>query len=220
MCYSASASAIAWTIGMLSGIFACVIGHTTIGILILTYTQVQLGEGLIWTSLDPPSQQLNQLGTNIVAASLSIHALVLIVALYLTQSTNNWTNVQHVCMFVLLVLSLVIAICMNMMKRPYHTTYPQPTCKDVNTYQCRLLWNWSDNHYYYYLYTLQIICIFLALPLACYPQCWWILSFFIVPYVFLRILTKQYRIAIFSTLWCFFSAIGAPLLVLGLWCLQ
>ena len=64
MCYSVKTSIISYILGIIAGIFALSTRQITLGILILTYSQMQLAELLIWFGIDTDNDNLNRSGTS------------------------------------------------------------------------------------------------------------------------------------------------------------
>jgi hypothetical protein len=86
MCWSLQASLITWIIGVVSGLFLLqrkLKNDLILGLLILTYSSMQLWEALMW--YDQKCGQINLIGTKLAYIALWSHVLAIGVGLYLEQ---------------------------------------------------------------------------------------------------------------------------------------
>lgn len=84
MCWSIEASIITWIIGLVSGIYLLVRKHkndVVMGLLILTYSSMQLWESLMW--YDQKCGTVNKIGTDLAYFALWSHVLAIAIGLYL-----------------------------------------------------------------------------------------------------------------------------------------
>ena len=84
MCYSVKTSIISYILGIIAGIFALSTRQITLGILILTYSQMQLAELLIWQGIDTYNDNLNRTGTSYGKYLLAIHNIAIGIGIILS----------------------------------------------------------------------------------------------------------------------------------------
>jgi len=84
MCYSVKTSIISYTLGMLSAVFALATRQWVLGMLILFYSQMQLSEALIWRGIDTGNVKLNEIGTKYGQYLLPTHNIGIGVGLLLS----------------------------------------------------------------------------------------------------------------------------------------
>lgn len=77
MCYSQTTSLIAFTVGMVSALFAFATKQYIIGMLVLFYSQMQLSELMIWKGLDDHDPTLNRTGTTYGKYLLPTHVMAI-----------------------------------------------------------------------------------------------------------------------------------------------
>jgi len=82
MCYSFKTSILSYILGMISGIFAILTNQIVLGVLILTYSQMQLAEMLIWHGIDTNNENLNKFGTSYGKYLLATHNIQSVLELY------------------------------------------------------------------------------------------------------------------------------------------
>jgi hypothetical protein len=86
MCWSLQASLVTWVIGLVAGIFLLqrkLKNDIVLGLLILTYSSMQLWEALMW--YDQKCGKINLIATKLAYIALWSHVLAIGVGLYLEQ---------------------------------------------------------------------------------------------------------------------------------------
>jgi hypothetical protein len=86
MCWSIQASIITWVIGLVTGIALLtrrLPNDITLGLLILTYSSMQLWEAMMW--YDQKCGKINILGTKLAYIALWSHVLAIGIGLYIEQ---------------------------------------------------------------------------------------------------------------------------------------
>uniref|UniRef100_A0A6C0KTV7 Uncharacterized protein n=1 Tax=viral metagenome TaxID=1070528 RepID=A0A6C0KTV7_9ZZZZ len=86
MCWSLQASLVTWVIGLVTGVvLLCrrAPNDITLGLLILTYSSMQLWEAMMW--YDQKCGTINQMGTKLAYIALWSHVLAMGIGLYLEQ---------------------------------------------------------------------------------------------------------------------------------------
>lgn len=203
MCYSVKTSIIAYTVGMMSALVAIKTGNLPLGFLILFYCQIQLAEGIIWRGIDTNNLQLNQLGTTIAKYALALQLFGFGIGLYLAYGYIHPLAIGAI---------FFIIVCVIYAKNPHPShTFPFTTCqkRECQNHNNRLVWEFPVEWYavmaililgMYMIYvkdsllSRSIVFIFFSAT--------WLLSKYVVPPAIAS-----------SSIWCFFSAIAAPVLV-------
>lgn len=239
MCYNVHTSAFAALVGFTSAVCAGLMGHLVVAVFVATYTTVQIAEGLVWHSLDNRDVGLNRRGTALLVGSLSVHALTTVLAaLFYIHSLSHEQDVLYKArnasrtMVVMLALAAVAGAVQWHNRKPQSTT--QAVCQDDDwdsPWLCRLHWRFQQSNTLALMsYTLQVLVIATTMYIIYGGTT--ILRFFLFVYASTLLLSvvvmlsayKRFSISIkravsigVSTLWCFFSAIAAPVFVFGLW---
>lgn len=212
MCYSVKTSIISYTAGMLSAAFALYTKQWVLGMLILFYSQMQLSEAMIWRGIDTGNAKLNEIGTKYGQYLLPTHnigiGLGLLLSVYMSGSITPTD-------FVPLILGVLFfaGICVLYQVVPSERqTFPADrSClheRKCQNNQNRLTWP--------------------------FPHEWYIASFMLSLYFLFfwydgPVASKMFLGVVFSALfigsgiiapksvgsvWCFSTAIMAPILVL------
>ncbi len=206
MCYNAKASALAATIGILSACVAFSLKEWVVGGLILIYSFMQVSEFLIWRGLDTGSVDLNRRGTWLASTTLRLHAIVVLVVLLVVK----WKSLESNRRFALVGL---LAISLFDWWRTTSTAPALLTTEPGCAKGCRLDWKFGSE------YPIQILIIALALLIGTPRLIAPVTVFYGGAVLLTLILTAVDSKTTFrpGTVWCFFSAIFAPLLVGYLW---
>ncbi len=205
MCYSLKTSLISYTIGMISALVAIKTGQIPLGFLILFYTQIQLAEGIIWRGIDTNNLSLNKLGTNIAKYSLPLHLFGLGLGIYVVYKTP--IPLIAGIIFFLYVCILYVYEDTSTYTFPYESCHKRE-CQNSNN---RLVWTFPLLWYAimtiialsFYLFYVRNDSIISRL---------FVVLFFIATYLITRYLYPVETTI--SSLWCFISAIAAPIVVL------
>lgn len=204
MCYSVKTSLVAYTLGILSFIFALYTKQYILGFLILFYCQIQLGEAIIWYGIDTDNIGLNKFGTSFLKYMLATHIIGIGIGVYIA------TKDIRVLIFGIICFIAVIIYYKLTDNKDLDTTYPanrtlEKVCQSSSN---RLKWPFSQGWYFFY-YIIGIILILLYIP-ELYSKIF-IIGFFSIIYLLSFIYFKQTT----SSIWCMLSAIAAPILVIG-----
>ncbi len=207
MCYDSKSSALAGTIGLLSAAVAFHINQPVLAVLILTYSLMQVAEFCIWRGLDTESFRWNHWGTALAGISLKLHALV-VVGFLLFVRWKRLNRSRRMALLVIFGVSLLVSIATLAEPLPSTT---QAGCSKG----CRLVWRFDA------LYPIQAVLMGVAFLIGL-PEIALPLGVF-----YFGALASTSALAYFdpkttfqtavSTIWCFFVALFAPLLVGYLW---
>jgi len=80
---------------MISGIVALFIEEYVIGMLILSYCQIQLAEAIIWKGIDTDNKNLNKTGTLYAKYTLPFHLLAAGIGIMITPLILNKENKEN-----------------------------------------------------------------------------------------------------------------------------
>lgn len=207
MCYSYRTSLIAYTIVMLSAFFALYTGQYIIGMLILFYGQIQLSEALIWKGLDDGNTTLNKIGTNYGKYTLPSHVFAIGLGILLATKGKS---------FIPLVIGIfsyitVVSFCYDNSKN--ELTYPlDPNCKkECQNNDNRLQWPFYNGELWYgclCIIGFIFVCMYLPAPLKIMITMILAITY-LCSFLFYKNNTKS-----LASVWCFSSAIIAPIIVL------
>jgi hypothetical protein len=213
MCYSQTTSIISYTIGMLSAIFALYTRQYILGILILFYTQMQLSELMIWRGIDNGDTSLNKNGTAYGKYLLPTHniaiGLGIILAVYM--SGNKFKFKDFVPLVIGVVFYAYIILFVYSPQDP-DTTYPaNKSCMDKSCQnnENRLKWPYPIGWYAYGSFIISLI--FMVIYLSPLKSKIFLGSFFTITFI---LSLTIYPVSV-GSVWCFSTAILAPLVVLG-----
>lgn len=204
MCYSVNTSIIAYTVGLISAMAAIKMGQIPLGFLILFYCQIQLAEGIIWKGIDTNSLRLNQIGTSIAKYALALHLLGFGIGLYLAYG--------YTLPFITGAMFFII-VCAIYATTPHSThTFPFMKChkRECQNHNNRLVWDFPVD--WYAVMAVIILLIYMIYVKDSLLSRSLVLIFFTATWIISKYVVPP-QIAT-SSLWCFFSAIAAPLLVI------
>ena len=207
MCYNAKASALAATIGILSACVAFSLKEWVVGGLILIYSFMQVSEFLIWRGLDTGSVDLNRRGTWLASTTLRLHAIVVLVVLLVVK----WKSLESNRRFALVGLLVAALFVSGKTGSTPGSLTTEPGCAQG----CRLDWKFGRG----WGYPLQILIMGLALLIGAPRLIGPVAVFYGAAVLFTLILAAVDPEPTFrpGTVWCFFTALFAPLLVGYLW---
>jgi hypothetical protein len=220
MCYDVKTSLAALTVGLASAVALFVLRRPILGTLVFTYVLMQLAEAMIWYGIDTHDVHVNRKGVDLASINVSIHALVVGLAIYAFKKTHLWSYGRRVALLVLTVIAIVLMLMGIHAKR--HMAVVKPSI--CSSSSCRLRWDWDyrDEHYnddrvWDMKYPLQVVVIIAMLYTAQIQDLGYIMFFFGILVVLAYAITPKgpTRIhASVTTTWCMITAFGAPLLVL------
>ena len=204
MCYSFQTSLISYAIGMISGIIALCTNQILLGCLILSYIQIQLSEALIWKGIDRQDLKMNRIGTSMAKYLLAIHNIGIAIGILIVY---GWKPSSLWPLFLSILFFLVVVWIYHVYpSSPY--TFPMTSCPDKKCQndQNRLIWTFPQSWYIVgFLLTLCLFFLYIRpLKSAIFISIFYIVSLFLGRLIFPKTM---------SSIWCFYSAITAPIVV-------
>lgn len=211
MCYSVKTSIISYSLGMAAAVAAFLTKQYILGMLILFYVQMQLSEAMIWRGLDTNNQELNRVGTSYGKYLLATHniaiGLGILIAIYMENKKLQPRD------FIPLLIGIVffIAILIVYATTTYEdVTYPaNRSCFDKSCQNNGNRLQWPFPHSWYGL-SFIISLIFMIIYIKPISSKIFIGSLFTITFLLSGIVYP----ASVGSVWCFVSAILAPLLVI------
>lgn len=193
MCYDLKASIVSYLLGLTAGITAIYTNQLILGWLILFYCQIQLAEAIIWYGIDYNSTTANKIGTVLLKYLLATHIIGVGIGIYYSTKSPRtvWPLALGIVMFF---VGVIVYQCTTSPS----TTYPGETG--------RLKWEFPL-WWYNIGYIIFIALIWLFIP-DIYSRLFMIITFSIL---WLMAQTSKSP----GSVWCFMSAIAAPLIVAG-----
>ena len=215
MCYSFRTSILSYVLGIISGIFALCTRQIVLGCLILTYSQMQFSEMLIWYGIDHNDTKINRFGTSYGKYLLATHNIAISIGIIISVLiiSRKSFNISYLIPLVISILFFMFIVIFYYLPNNYpDITLPlDKNCTD-STNRCqnpnnRLNWEWPKT-WYIYGFIISLILLFIYIkPLN--SKIW--LSFvFVSTFIYMLIFNKT----VVGSLWCFSTAILAPLIVL------
>ena len=198
---------------MLSAIFAIFTRQIALGFFILTYCQIQLSELLIWHGIDTNNDEINKAGTSYGKYLLAMHNIglsigIILSIIYISKKELTLLNFTPLIVSILFfIFVLVIYYLPNNysdITLPNDQSCKQESCQNPNN---RLKWNYPLE---WYLFGCVIFVIIVILYIKPVKSRIFILLFFFSTFSLSFFMKKES----YSTIWCFLSAIVAPLLVI------
>lgn len=210
MCYSVKTSLLSYMLGLAAAIFALCTRQWALGMLILFYCQIQLGELMIWKGVDSNDKHLNKIGTSFTKFMLATHTMGLGLGILLSVIFVSKKKVGFIDVVPLLVGIIFFAVIVVWKLLPNNypdVTFPKDrdcNCQNPNN---RLEWKFP---YSWYLYSALLSCVLVigwVKPIASKIA---IISFFALGLGLSELFFKKNV----GTMWCFGSALLAPLIVI------
>ena len=215
MCYSFKSSILSYVLGIISGIFALCTRQVVLGCLILTYSQMQFSEMLIWHGIDIKDDKINKFGTSYGKYLLATHNIAIAIGIILSILIISKKSLK-ITDFIPLIISILFFIFIVLFyylpqKYPDITLPLDKKCTD-KTNRCqnpdnRLKWEWPHS---WYFYSFIISSIFLGIYIKPLKSKIWLMSVFSLTFLYMIIFNRQ----VIGSLWCFSTAILAPLIVI------
>ena len=216
MCYSVTTSIFSYLMGMIAAITALTTRQYIVGMLILAYCQIQLAEAITWRGIDMSQPFLNRLGTLYAKYTLPLHLLFVGLGVAM-MSTRTWSNASKYIPLILGIIFYAGVVWFYSYEssikdwvKPEERDMSFPANRACMKRECqnnenRLQWPFHDE--WYALQTLLMyIIFFMYLPLK---QSVILSGFFTATFV----ISKMMYTWSASSIWCFLSAILAPVLV-------
>lgn len=190
MCWNIQISLLTWLISLISGIYLLKRQHKydlTLGLLILTYSSMQLWEALIW--LGQNCNYFNYIGTFLAYYALWFHVFAIGLGLYLEFH-----------FFFPLILGLFYIMLAIILQPIFKCSLPDISNK-------HLVWGFNPKFYILIFITSIIFCLFYIKPLskAIIISLLFILSFF-YSYVYSKNTIGSY--------WCWLTALFAFIFII------
>jgi hypothetical protein len=194
--------------GMAAACLAIYTRQYVLGVFILAYCQVQLGEALIWRGIDTDNLFLNRIGTMLIKYTLPAHLFFLGLGVFMTTK-NTVPLLAGIVFFVAVCVYYTFpsSIKSGVDENEQDVSFPaQRGCmkRECQNNDNRLQWPFKDN---YYLQSFVIVIIFyMFLPIKSFVL---LTSFYTLTFVVSKIMFVWSA----STMWCFLSAVLAPIVV-------
>lgn len=216
MCYSVKTSIFSYMMGMLASIAALSTRQYMLGMLILAYCQIQLAEAITWRGIDMSQPFLNRLGTLYAKYTLPLHLLFVGLGVAM-MSTRTWSNASKYIPLILGIIFYAGVVWFYSYEssvkdwvKPDEGDMSFPANRACMKRECqnnenRLQWPFHDEWYILQTFLMYII-FFMYLPLK---QSVILFAFFTSTFV----ISKMMYTWSASSIWCFLSAILAPVLV-------
>lgn len=181
MCWNFQSSLIAWIIATVTGIYLLSQKQYTMGILILTYSSMQLWEALMW--LDQKCGNMNKTATILAYFALWSHVLAIGIGLYLEQKVK----------LPLMIGLLFILLAFILLPKKWDCSLKQPNK--------HLKWGFDPGFYLLIFAMAIILLLFYMRPMK---KAILISSLFIVSFVFSLIWSGKYETV--GSFWCWVAA--------------
>lgn len=204
---------------MIASIIALSTRQYILGMLILSYCQIQLAEAIIWRGIDTSQPSLNRIGTLYAKYTLPLHLLFVGIGVVFMSNKNNENNdIKKWLPLVLGILFYVGVVWFYSLpsstkswvaKNESDMSFPSNRAcmvRECQNNENRLQWPFVDKWYALQTVIMYII-FFIYLPLK---QSIVLCIFFTVTFLISNVIYKWSS----SSIWCFLSAILAPFLVL------
>ena len=193
MCFDFQTSIASYLAGILAGIAALYTGQIILGWFILCYCQIQLAEAVIWYGIDSESTTINRVGTTMLKYLLATHLIGLGLGIYFAIGVV-WPLIFGILFF------LAVAVLYALRPSPT-TTYPSEKSG-------RLEWTFP---YWWYMFVYVAVA---ALIFKFMPSSWASKLFIVGAYTLTLIWSILYNKSV-GSMWCFLSAVAAPIIVAG-----
>jgi hypothetical protein len=211
MCYSQTTSIVSYSIGMLSAVFAFYTEQYILGMLILFYCQIQLSELLIWRGIDTNNTELNKLGTKYGKYLLPTHNIAIGLGVILTIFVSQRSlELKDFLPLVIGIMFYMYVIFFKYSSKDAEATYPIKSCVDKSCQNDANRLQWPYPYMWYgsgFIISLVFLCVYIK-PIK--SKVFMAVFFVLTLAIFIIRNPRSY-----GTLWCFSSAILAPLLVIG-----
>lgn len=217
MCYSVKTSIFSYMMGMFASVYALSTRQYMLGMLILAYCQIQLAEAIVWRGIDTSQPSLNRIGTLYAKYTLPLHLLFVGIGVVMMSNISNMTDIKKWLPLALGILfyigvvwfySLPSSIKSWVDKNETDMSFPaNRACmvRECQNNENRLQWPFVDK--WYALQTvLMYIIFFIYLPSK---QSAVLCIFFTLTFFISNVMYEWSA----SSIWCFLSAILAPVLV-------
>ena len=215
MCYSFKTSILSYVLGMISGIFALCTQQVVLGCLIITYSQMQFSEMLIWHGIDTNDDKINKFGTSYGKYLLATHNIAISIGIIISilVISKKSFDIYYLIPLIISILFFMFIVIFYYLPNNYpDITLPlDKNCIDT-TNKCqnpnnRLKWEWPHS---WYIYGFIISLIFLFTYIKPLNSKIWLSFIFISTFIYMLIFNKT----VVGSLWCFSTAILAPLIVI------
>lgn len=217
MCYNLQSSITAFTVGLLSAVYAFSTKQYVLGFLLLAYIQMQLSEAIIWRGIDTDNVKLNRIGTSYGKYLLATHNLaiglgILFVIIFIQKRVPCASDYIPFIVGLAFFIGVVVFIYS---KNDYPTeTYPynKLSTQECNKDKCskgenRLKWPYPHSWYFFgFLISLTLMIVYMKptkskVVVASFYALSFLMSYVVYPNTV-------------GSVWCFFAAIMVPLLVI------
>ena len=211
MCFDFKTSVVTSTIGMASAFAAFYLKQPIFGSLILCYSIVQISEVLIWKGIDDKNDNLNRLGTNIGKWTLPAHNIAIGIGILIAY--NEISDVKYWIPLMIGLVFYTIVVFVYYLSGKKNQLSKACTQKKSCGLGARLTWGYPATWYTFgFIISLIIMCFYFK-PLN--PSAIIGGTFFLVTYIGTYLISR--RNDTFGSLWCWSTAVLAPLLVFLNW---
>ena len=200
MCYSVTTSIVSYTIGIGSAMVALYTRQYVLGMLILCYCQIQLAEAVIWRGIDTDNLSLNRYGTRYAKYTLPAHLLAAGVGVWMATG-------KQLPLLIGLIFYVGIVGYYQYDSNDGLSFPPNRDCmkRECQSNENRLKWPFQDKWYMIQTAILFIV-FFMYLPRR---NAIVLSTFFSITFIISKLMYSWTA----SSIWCFLSAILAPVLV-------
>jgi hypothetical protein len=213
MCFNFRTSIIAYTIGLVSAVFALCTRQLVLGCLVLAYAQMQLSEALIWAGIDKDDPGLNRTGTSFGKYLLATHNLAIGVGIILSVlfiSKRKLTFFDTIPMLIGALFFVCIVLLYYLPREYPDMTFPRvQTCKrECQNAENRLQWTFPHKWYIGgFVISILIMIIWVKpLPTKIFMGFAFILTFILAFTIYPNSM---------GSIWCFSTSFIAPVIVVG-----
>lgn len=212
MCFSLTTSAISYMLGLASAIFALCTRQWVLGLLILSYCQMQLSEMMIWYSIDEDNKNWNKIGTSFGKYLLATHVTAIGLGLILSVIFVQKRSLKIADFIPFGVGALFFIIIVAFVYAPGNypdMTYPlkRDCAKTCQNSQNRLQWPYPHNWYIYSFLLSMIFVIAYVKPIKSK------ILFFLVFSITFLLTSIFYSRSTVGSVWCWSAAFLAPVIV-------
>lgn len=212
MCYSFKTSLITYIMGMSAAIFALITRQFVLGTLILAYSQIQLGELMIWHGIDKNSSLWNRRGTKYVKYMLSTHNIAvgigILLSIYiLSKETPKMVDYAPLLFGCLMFIIVVCYIYPNSNGDNMTFPYGKTCTNNCNNSENRLYWTFPHSWYIVTFISIVVICLLWVKPRMSRIL---LILFFTMSFVASLLVYPQTM----SSIWCWSASFIAPVIVI------
>lgn len=211
MCYSLKTSIVSYCLGMAAAVAAMYTKQYILGMLILFYVQMQLSEAIIWRALDTNNAGLNRIGTSYGKYLLATHNIAIGLGILLAAYAEKKQFSPHDFIPLAIGVSFFLGVLVLYHRSEYEdVTYPADrSCVDKSCQNNGNRLRWPFPHAWY-IWSFLLSLVFMVIYIRPMASRILIGGLFTLTFVLSGIV---YPSSV-GSVWCFVSAVLAPLIVL------